>query len=181
MCAGDTTAFDAFLKLHWTPLIRYATLFLGSVDDAQDIVQEAFVRLWEQRAELRASGSIRAYLYQIARNLAINEQKRRDLHRRLESRETERLLPRLATPAQALDASELEAVVRLAVESLPARRREAFVLAHLDDLPHREIAGIMDIAPQTVANQISAALAELRVALAPHLRALDDGKLRRSG
>jgi RNA polymerase sigma-70 factor, ECF subfamily len=163
------SAFDSFIELQWEPLVRYTATFVGRVEDAKDIVQEGFVRLWEERAQIRPSGSIRSYLYRIVRNLAINERKRRDLHGRLKAREMDDLVPRSPTPVQALDAAELGEAVRVALDSLPDRRREAFMLAHFEDLPHREIAEIMEIAPQTVANQISAALGDLRRSLAPFM------------
>lgn len=144
--------------------------FLGSTDDAKDVAQEAFIRLWEQHSRLRPSGSVRAYLYQIARNLAINERKRRALHGTLAA-EVEP--PSVPTPATDLEAADLHAIVDHAIASLPDRRREAFVLAHLQSLPHREIAETMGISPQTVANQISAALADLRRMLAPLLKESD--------
>lgn len=168
MRCGDVRAFDAFLKLTWVPLVHYVTPILGSVDDAKDVTQEAFVRFWEQRATLRPDGSARAYVYQIARNLAINEVKSHELHRSLNQRRSEERPP-VRTPGNVLESTELMVVIRRAVDALPERRREAFVLAHLQNLPHREVAEIMGISPQTVANQISAALSDLRVALRPFL------------
>jgi len=167
---GDVVAFDGFLELQWEPLVRYAATLVGRVEDAKDIVQEGFVRVWEQRSELRPSSSIRSYVYRIVRNLAINERKRRDLHGRLRAQEMDRLTPRPLHPGKALDAAELGTVVEAALAALPDRRREAFVLAHFEDLPHREIAEIMEITPQTVANQISAALGDLRRDLTPYLQ-----------
>jgi RNA polymerase sigma-70 factor (ECF subfamily) len=170
--AGDVSAFDAFLKLHWAPLLRYIACFMGNLDDAKDIAQEAFIRFWEQRSRLRASGSPRSYLYRIAKNLAINERQQRELHRTLNATRLEER-PALRTPVKELESKELRAVVEGAIAALPERRREAFVLAHLHKLPHSEIAELMGISPQTVANQISAALADLRQSLAPYLTESD--------
>lgn len=165
---GDRSAFDVFLNRAWVPLVGYLTPILGTADDAKDVAQEAFIRVWEQRAGLRPAASVRAYVYQIARNLAINELKSRELHRTLNMRRTAER-PSAHTLARELETAELRAVVERAIASLPERRREAFVLAHLQNLPHREVAEIMGISPQTVANQISAALSDLRESLRPHL------------
>jgi RNA polymerase sigma-70 factor, ECF subfamily len=179
--AGDVAAFDAFIQLQWDPLVRYAAGFSGRVEDAKDIVQEALVRLWEQRSEIDSTGSVRGYVYRIVRNLALNEKNRRELHARLAAREVDRLQPSHPHPGQVLDAAELGSAVEAALRALPDRRREAFVLAHLENLSHREIAEIMGIAPQTVANQISAALGDLRRALTPLLRERDGARRARSG
>jgi RNA polymerase sigma-70 factor, ECF subfamily len=178
--AGDVSAFDTFLKLHWAPLLRYITCFLGSTDDSKDIAQESFIRLWEQRSGLWESGSARPYLYRIAKNLAINERQRRELHRTLEAGQVDEG-PAVRTPAREMEARELRAIVQRAIAALPERRREAFVLAHLQNLPHREVAEVMGISPQTVANQISAALADLRRSLAPYLEEPAGSEVRRSG
>jgi RNA polymerase sigma-70 factor (ECF subfamily) len=170
MRAGDPAAFEAFLDGLWHPIVRYVTRIVGSVDDAEDVAQEAFARVWEQRAGLRLSSSIRAYVYQIARNLALNEAKRHESRARMVTRLSTETPFTSATPAGELDRAEVREVVRAAIDALPARRREAFVLAHLHGLPYREVADVMEISPQSVANQISAALADLRLSLGPYVR-----------
>lgn len=177
---GDVSAFDAFVAGQWPPLVRFAVSVLGNMDDAKDVAQEAFVRLWEQRSELRPSSSLRAYVYQVARNLAISERRSRELHRTLEERQAHERPP-VRTPARDLDSTEVREVVRRAIESLPERRREVFVLAHLQDLPHREVAEVMGISRQTVANQISAALTDLREALRPYITESHGNDLQNSG
>jgi RNA polymerase sigma-70 factor (ECF subfamily) len=175
--SGDVTAFDRFLKSQWEPLVRYVTAHLGSVDDGKDIAQEAFLRLWEERAGLRHPGSLKGYLYRIARNLAINDVRRRQLHDRLnQERPVQSARPR--TPAAELDQKELRCVVEQAIDALPARRKEAFILGHLQGLRHQEIAEVMGISPQSVANQISAALTTLRQTLAPYLGEQSSGSQR---
>jgi len=165
---GSTAAFDAFLKEYWRLLVEYMGSFVESVDEAEDLAQEAFLRVWSRRDTLDASRCLRSYLYQTARNLAINRARDLALHRRLEARELSRPLP-AATPERVLEVEELRVLVQHALDALPARRREAFILAHLQNLSHIEIAQVMGIAPQTVANQISVALSTLRRNLGPHL------------
>jgi len=166
--AGDAAAFDAFIKQHWTGLVWYVTSFLGSVDESKDVVQEAFMRLWEQRRELRHGGAARAYVYQIARNVALNQRESRWVRDGLAAIVAEGI-SRPPTPAQVTEETELQGIVERAIALLPERRREAFVLAHFHKLSHREIADAMGISPQTVANQISAALADLRHTLASYI------------
>jgi DNA-directed RNA polymerase specialized sigma24 family protein len=73
-------------------------------------------------------------------------------------------------PARSLEAEELRNVVEREIDALSARRREVFIFAHLHDLTYRQIAEIMGISVQTVANHMSTALADLRKGLAPYLR-----------
>ncbi len=162
--AGDDGALNALLELYWAPLVAYSARLLGSWDAAEDAAQDTFVRLWQRRGEWERSGSVRALLFRITRNLSLDEKKRRDRHT---AWSIKKLRPRspVATPLELLERSELERDFDRAVQSLPERRREIFLHARVNGLSNREIAEVMGIATQTVANQLTAALATLRDAL----------------
>jgi RNA polymerase sigma-70 factor, ECF subfamily len=165
--AGDRIAFDAFITAHWAPLVHYIRDRVRVLEHAQDLAQESFARVWEQRERLDPSRSVVAYLYRVARNLVIDELRKLDVRRRWEE---EALLDEpgagLGTfgpgPLQRLEAEETLAALTRAIDTLPVRRREAFLLVHAHGLSYREAAEVMGTAPQTVANQVAAALAEVR-------------------
>src|SRR6059058_782460 len=164
---GDERALDRLLAHRWAPLVSYVAGRVGDVELAKDIAQEAFVRLWERRHKIDPSRSVVAYLYQVARRRAIDELRREDVRARWAEREHYQVLE--ATAADALvrpvpDHDTLAALDR-AIAGLPGRRREAFTLVHVQELSYREAAEVMGIAPQTVANQVAAALAQLRCEL----------------
>lgn len=167
MRAGDAAALGELLRLHWSPLLAYINAIVGRSDDAEDVVQETFLRLWEHRADWNASGSVRSLLYRIGRNLALNEQRRSDVRFRLRRAvlfdEAERGNP---TPVDVLERHELASALDQAIRLLPARRREVFELRSLHGLSVRETAEVMNISPQTVKNQMSSAAEELRHRLA---------------
>ena len=163
----DQSALDELLKRHWQRLTAYAEKILGARDSAEDVVQAVFIRAWNHRARWTGSGSVRAYLYRIARNLALDERKSRRVRAAW-------LRPGAApdqTAARAADAAvednELATAMTRAIDALPERRREVFVLARLHDLSYQQVADVMGISRQTVANQMGAALADLRHALEP--------------
>jgi RNA polymerase sigma-70 factor, ECF subfamily len=165
--AGEESALDSLLDKYWTPLAAYAARVLGSWDAAEDAVQETFVRVWKRRAEWELQGSVRTLLFRITRNLALDEKKRherRDSWSRPENHEPHRV----DTPLELLERTELEDAFDRAVAALPERRREIFLHARLDGLSNGEIAEVMGIASQTVANQLSSAVAALRAALLPY-------------
>jgi RNA polymerase sigma-70 factor (ECF subfamily) len=167
LASGDPEALSELLNLYWRPLQEYAAGLLGSTDAAEDVAQEAFVGLWNRRTEWRP-GSVRAYLYRSTRNLALNERRRGRVRRRWLEVFPER--PETGSaPLAGAEERELQAAARRAVEGLPPRRREVFMLARFHGLSYRQIAEIMGISQQTVANQMSSALAELRVLLAAFL------------
>jgi RNA polymerase sigma-70 factor, ECF subfamily len=165
--AGEPAALDEVLKSYWPLLVAYADRFLHDPDAAEDLVQEVFLRFWERRGEWTASERLSSFLYRITRNLALNECRRLRIRLRWLERRRRDETPRVITPIHDLEFTELGIAVEKAIEALPPRRREVFVLARLHDLSYSEIAEVMGISPQTVANQMSAALADLRQSLKP--------------
>lgn len=166
----DTDALEALLSRYWSRIALYAADIVGSVDDGRDIAQETFIRLWQTRARWVARGSVRSLLFGLAHNLAIDHLRKPAVRRRHTPR-LDRIEDRTpATPADITEAHELDAALEAAIQALPPRRRETFVLIHTQGLSHREAAEVMGISPQTVANQMSSALTELRARLRRLLR-----------
>jgi RNA polymerase sigma-70 factor, ECF subfamily len=168
--AGDATALDALLKRYWDVVVAYARQILGDPAAAADTAQQAFIKLWQRREQWTPTGSVAAYIFRIARNAALNERRARRV--RVVSSENPRNNATLATPwtpLQTLEEKELRAGLEAALRLLPERRKEVFMLARFQRLTYDEIAALMGISPQTVANQMSAALADLRRHLVAHL------------
>jgi RNA polymerase sigma-70 factor (ECF subfamily) len=164
--AGEDEAFELLVAELWTPAVRFALRSTGDRDAAEDAAQEAFVVLYERRAELEPTGSVRAYLYQIIRNRLIDQARRASVRA-----QAARLAPppAPASPHHALEGTEVKELVDRAVDQLPERTREAFMLAYLQDLSYREVATVMRISEKTVGHHVSAALAQLRLSLRPLL------------
>lgn len=162
---GEASAFDELLRIYWDPLVSYADSLLESIDAAEDVVQETFIRVWERRSDWSARGSVRSYLYRITRTVALNEHRRRRVRKKWLGRGRVEKPSASPTPLQMVEGEEMDVAIDEALAALPDRRREVFTLARLHDLSYREIADLMQISPQTVANQMSAALADLRRSL----------------
>jgi len=162
---GDERAFGRLLEARWRPLVGYLCTRVGDGELAQDIAQEAFARFWARREQLDSTRSVVAYLYQVARRCAIDELRKLEVRSRwLERERSLGLLTDSGAVAQGTD-PELLATLQRAIARLPTRRREAFVLVHVQGLSYRQAAEAMGSATQTVANQVAAALAELRAQL----------------
>lgn len=161
---------NELLRKYWPGVVEYVARYVEHHDAAEDIAQELFLRLWQKNLTWKQEGSLRSFLYGVARNLARNQGRR---WREVRTASLEMLDARLdetvRCPSETVVERELEARCELAISGLPARRQEIFILAREHGLSHREIAEVMDISPQTVANQMSAALAHLRTALRPVL------------
>jgi RNA polymerase sigma-70 factor, ECF subfamily len=168
--ARDPAALDEALDRYWDPVVAYATRLVERREDAKDITQDAFLQLWDGADRWEADSEVKPLLFGIVRNLALKEKRRRAIRGR-HAAQAERALSRpTSDPSTDAAVREFEAAIADAVSQLPERRREVFVLSRRDGLSHREIGERLEISPQTVANQLSSALSDLRAALQPYLR-----------
>ena len=171
---ADTNALAVIFERYWSPVVRYAICLLESQDEAEDVAQETFERLWERRDAWRADGSIQPLLIKIARNLCIDALRRRaTCDRATLNTEPPAAFP---TPLRDCEEEELCTIVMRAVFELPERRREVLILSRVQGLSRHEISEILDLAPRTVANHLRLALADLRGSLTPYLREHDQDR-----
>lgn len=150
--AGDPDAFDVVFA-HYHPLLCAFVdhLFLGNADDAKDVVQTVFIRVWRAPERLPAHVPLGACLYEIARGEALNALRR-----------TRRRAASLArTSADPAPVAEPAAHARLrlvdvahAVAQLPRRCREAFVLRRIQGMSYAEIARRLGLSPRTVEHYV---------------------------
>jgi len=146
-------SIDHCFKQLYRPLCLYALHFVEDVDVAEDIVQEAFVALWERREEVR---DIRSYLYASVRNGCLTCLRKRSGYTKTAIEDI---------PAEELeDMASKEARLWSAIDALPDRRRQILLLAKRDGLKYEEIARQLNISVNTVRNQMSKALAALKEA-----------------
>jgi RNA polymerase sigma-70 factor, ECF subfamily len=164
LAANDASALDALLARYWSPLTMFVARMTGSPEAAEDAVQETFCRLWERRGSWRAEGSVSGLLFRLARNIAISEHRHLQAEDRaagvaIENAPRHHDIPELPDEA-------LRAALERAIAALSPRRREVFLLRVVHDLSYKQIAAVTGTSVQTVANQLSHALASLREALA---------------
>jgi RNA polymerase sigma factor (sigma-70 family) len=171
MRQGDVDAFVRIIDTYWHGTLQYARQLADDPDIADDVTQEAFARLWQRRTQWTVTGSMRGWLLRTVRNLIISEQRKRRVRSKWATRARAEQRP---TPLQEVEAHEASDVISNAVMTLSPRRREAFTLFHLHGLSHREVAEIMEVRPQTVANYLHAAVVDLRTELAPYFRTLPE-------
>ncbi|MEP6716499.1 MAG: RNA polymerase sigma factor [Terriglobia bacterium] len=156
---------SAFLKLfddHHLPLFRFACRLTGSAADAEDIVQECFLELLKPGCSYDgARTSLRSYLYGVVRNQWLKRVRK-------VGAESERLpwADPAHTPEAAALRGELRDVVAVAVRQLPELQREVLILAHYEQMPLAEIAGVLDLDVGAVKSRLQRARAGLKEMLA---------------
>jgi RNA polymerase sigma-70 factor, ECF subfamily len=171
LASGDCQALSILMSRHWSAVLTYASGFLEMPDAAEDVAQTAFVRLWEGRMRWREDTTPRGLLFRIVRNLALNERRHAGVKAAWHDRTTLSVDGGGVPQSDEVEADQLRRAADRAIAKLSPRRREVFELARFHGLSYREIGEALQISPQTVANQMSAALTELRDRLAPFLDA----------
>jgi RNA polymerase sigma-70 factor (ECF subfamily) len=168
--AGDKVAFDRLVQLHQRQAMRVALNILGSVDDAADVVQDAFVKGYLRIASLKCPARFRVWMLRIVANEAISQQRavrRRVTIARVFIRGGVRRRPK--RPDEAEHTSDLKAAVEQAMLQLTEKEAKAIALFGLDDLPHREVARIMGCSTEAVRWHVYRARQKLRVLLKEYM------------
>lgn len=164
-------AFERLFFRYYSELCAYANTYVQHAEDAEELVEDLFVWLWEHRAGWDAHTSVRQYLYSAVRNRALKHLRHARVRLRVyESTATSSAPPGMgsppATPDEELTARELAKLVDSTIRALPDRCREAFDLSRAHGLTHAEIAHVMGISVSTVEKHVVRAVAELRDAIA---------------
>ena len=141
--AGDAGAFQMLVDVHAKRPHRIAWRMLGDASEAEDVAQEAFLRLWKDAPRWNAQGSgVGAWLARVATNLCLDRLRRR-------ARLSDEEVPDRADPApladEAIGAGQDRTRVRVALDALPERQRAAVVLTYYEDLPNAEAAAVLDM------------------------------------
>ena len=156
------------IRNHWDQAVAFASRTCGNPHEAEDLVQEALVRLWDRHGTWDRTISLPALFFRIVRNVAIDHRRRRTLLDRWRDR-AKHEQPSPTQPDQSLEEKRLSEAARRAVDALPPRRRDVFLMIRVGGLSHAEVAEALGLRPQTVANHMGLALKELRRALDPLL------------
>ncbi len=155
----DERAFDALFR-HYSALVyRFAFSYLKSRPAAEEIVQECFIKIWEKRAQLRDDVPLKGYLFTTAHHAVLNELRRDQHHLRLHGQAA---AAGPASVANEAEYQEMEALYQAALDRLPPKQREVFVLSRQLGLSYPEIAERQGVSVKTVEAHIMQALKTMR-------------------
>lgn len=157
---GDVNAFNLFFDRYGHRLFGFAIKYLKSKEETEGLVQEVFLKLWENRKKIKKESSLKSYLFTIAYHDMCRIFRKRKIV--LNAIEHYAQAESSIDPAEQFEyKSALEQVNQL-IEKLPEKQREIFIKSRREGKSTREIAQEMKLAPGTVDNNISAALKFLR-------------------
>jgi RNA polymerase sigma-70 factor, ECF subfamily len=173
---GDIRSFEQLVELHQGAIIGTVTRMLGNLDDAHDVSQQVFLRVWKSAPRYEPTAKFTTWLFTIMRNLVFNEMRRRSRRKEVSlDAESEDDPPKqyASHTAPAADTlaqqSELEAALDKAIQALPEKQRLAVVMRRYQDAPYEEICEVFGMSLPAVKSLLFRARTELRKSLSDHL------------
>jgi len=166
----DVEKFSGLFRKYYEPLYFFAGRFVKDPPTAESIVQDVFVNLWDHRKTLNIKTSVKAYLYTSVKNSCINFVKRENFFSSMDN-DSEHRDNSGRTPDAKLEETEIHCAVHNAINALPEKCRQIFVMCKFDNLSYNEIADIQNVSINTVKTQLKRAVKTLSKNLA-YLRSI---------
>ena len=162
---GDQTAFELLFHFYYPGLVLYAMQFTADEADAEEIVQDFFVRFWERHQQLTPCDSLKSYFFSSVKNGSLDFLKHQKIEKQYISEMIELSGHHLAYDPDLYVESDLQEKLKKGIGLLPEKCREIFVMSRIRGLKNEEIAAELNVSKRTVETQISKALKVLRVEL----------------
>lgn len=163
---GDRSSFDRIYDLYAGRLYAFSLDFCKEKADAEDIVQDVFIRLWINRGSIRNTDSVKSLLYAMARNALINAWKVKTEMKFGHYSEADNIA---SADVSEQEYAELETMVNGFIDRLNPTQRDVVRMSRFENKCHREIAENLGLSVQTVKNALSQGLKSVRLSLGKHV------------
>lgn len=172
--AAETSAFRELVESHKQRVFSLAYGLLGNAQDAEDVSQEAFIKVYRSIGDFRGEAQLSSWMHRIVVNLCLNRRRKKalsemELRESFEDDETHQPIPAqdpAANPEIMTEAEMMRTHLRRALDLLSPQQRTVFILRHDEDMPLAEIGKALKISEGTVKSQLFRALRKLQEALA---------------
>ena len=175
--AGDMDAFRELVEAHQHRVIGTVTRMIGDANDAEDLSQQIFVRVWKSAPRWEPTAKFTTWLYTILRNLVFNECRRRARHKTtsLDAATDDEDHPRqfadenVKSPDTTMLDAEMQDAIERSIQELPEAQRMAVIMRRYQDVSYEEIAEVLDLTVPSVKSLLFRARTELRAKLKRYL------------
>jgi RNA polymerase sigma-70 factor (ECF subfamily) len=166
---GDIEVFEEIYRLYYAPLCFYCLRYVGDMEEAKEIVQGLFLKIWLRKEDLKINTSVKSYLYKSVQNYALNYLKQEQVKKKYTL--DKEYLPKTSSMngQQKLEEEELKITIKKAILKLPEKRRRIFELNRFENMKYQQIAEHLSISVKTVEAQMSKSLEFLRKELKEYL------------
>tara|TARA_R100001143_G_scaffold63575_1_gene72202 strand:- start:15669 stop:16247 length:579 start_codon:yes stop_codon:yes gene_type:complete len=159
---SDRKAFDELFRMFYPGLVRFAQSYTRDKATAYDVVQDAFVNLWQRREQIDGKLSLKSYIFTSVKNHSLNAIRKKSTITLDSDLTDDQPDENNIIPFEETSQNDLRELFSEWIRQLPDRQREAFELSRFDGLDHEEIADVMNVSPKTVNNHIVLALRTLK-------------------
>jgi RNA polymerase sigma-70 factor (ECF subfamily) len=159
IAVGDHDAFRSIFMKYYPKIKYFIAHIIKSETIAEELSQDIFLRIWENREDMLKIRSFNAYMYRTAKNSALNYLEHKFVEESYIANYSQHMI---INPEGELDAKELEFLVQLAVGRMPEQRRKIYIMSRVENLEKEEIAEKLKLTKKTVENQLSLALKDIR-------------------
>jgi RNA polymerase sigma-70 factor (ECF subfamily) len=167
--AGDKHAFETTFRKFYKKLRIYAYTFVKDNEDAEEIVQQVFCKIWERRDQLRLEGALQPLLYRSVYNESLSQLRHQKVKNTFQVYQTQQMEQRELNLSHQILANELNQHIQRAIAELPEQCRTIFQMSRFEQLKYQQIADALNISIKTVENQMGKALKVLRIKLVEFL------------
>lgn len=166
---GDQTAFELLFHFYYPGLVMYASQFTINTEDAEEVVQDFFVRFWEKHKQVFPCNSLKNYFFSSVKNGSLDFLKHQKIEKKYVDEMIELSKNHLAYDPDLFVSSDLQEKLKQGIDLLPEKCREIFVKSRIKGQKNEDIAAELGISKRTVETQISKALKVLRVELRDYI------------
>lgn len=159
--AGDEQAFQTLFRKYYSSLCRFAHQFLKDREQAEEAVQDMFVKIWEKRETLNIDTSVKNYFFRSIRNHCLNQIQHEKIKKQYETRMLDLARQETETEPFFLEVDLIRRIEK-SIDSLPPKRKEIFRLNREEGMKYKEIAETLDLSIKTIEAQMGLALKHLR-------------------
>lgn len=168
----NKATFEEAFRSYFTPLCSFAQKYIHDIDEAKDIVHNVFINLWNKREEIDLNTSLKSYLFQGVHNRSLNYIRDHKKIVQFDTLQSEGEIGNYIESKDHLESEEAEGRINRALDDLPDKCKEIFLMNRFDGLKYREVAEKLDISIKTVETQMSRALKTLRERLSDMISVL---------
>jgi RNA polymerase sigma-70 factor (family 1) len=165
----DEQALELLFKKYYASLVRFAKEIVKSKDQAEDMVQEVFVKIWDKRKSISINSQAKSYLFVAVKNHCFNQLKINERKYWMDEGMEDDIRISTTEGHSMIDAKQLEQQIRIAIDSLPPKCGLIFKMSRFEEKTYKEIAEILGLSIKTIENQMGKALMLMRGSLASYL------------
>ena len=158
----DKNALEKIFNYYYPRLYSFSKTLLKLDEGIEDILQEVFLRIYQNRKNIKSTETFQSYIFTITRNLLLNELRSRLNEHKAKEKIYRESVAREYLLSEKIEFLELQEKLEQIIETLPDRRREIYLLSRKEGLSHKEIAVKLDISEKTVEYHITQSLSEIK-------------------